>query len=158
MDWLAPQPSNDKMMVSRWRLIDNFSSTEGNSHLLLMCGPRVLISASLFKQIIPCLAIKCNKHWKKENFQTQFIGSEQFGEERVCCFCLCGTEWRNKTQCSQDAKSAVFALSEFSCGNAEVARHQNTEFQMAADGTHMGQFSCCELTRMRIALACLSRI
>jgi len=31
------------------------------------------------------------------------------------------------------------------------------EFQMAADGTHLGQFSCHELTRMQIALGCLSR-
>ena len=31
------------------------------------------------------------------------------------------------------------------------------EFQIAADGTHLGQFSCYELTRMQIALGCLSR-
>jgi len=31
------------------------------------------------------------------------------------------------------------------------------EFQVAADGTHLGQFSCYELTRMQIALGCLSR-
>jgi len=31
------------------------------------------------------------------------------------------------------------------------------EFQTAADGTHLGQFSCYELTQMQIALGCLSR-
>ncbi len=31
------------------------------------------------------------------------------------------------------------------------------EFQVAADGTHLGQFSCYELTQMQIALGCLSR-
>jgi len=40
---------------------------------------------------------------------------------------------------------------------ADPTTQVSCEFQTAADATHLGQFSCCELIQMQVALGCLSR-
>jgi len=92
-----------------------------------------------------------------KGMQSLLTRPENKGKHYICCDHNPFKRPPKDLDCISDANTGKCCGETYDELIADPTTQVLCEFQTAADGTHLGQFSCCELTRMQIALGCLSR-